>query len=163
MIWRQHHLLTVNILYFDRHDGEAVTTEDFVKVMADASGLDLTQFKLWYSQAGTPNIDVTDSYNEKDHTYTLSFKQYCLLAQHASNKPFYIPIKLGLISEKTGKDLTSSLQKKNADEHVLYLTEAEQIFVFTDVAEKPIPSLLRDFSAPVKLNYTYSTTNYYSY
>jgi aminopeptidase N len=143
-------------LYFKRHDGEAVTTEDFVRVMEDASGLDLTQFKLWYSQAGTPNIDVTDSYNEKDKTYTLSFKQYCPLAQHASNKPFYIPIKLGLISEKTGKDLTSSFRKKNADEHIVHLTEDEQSFVFTDVAEKPVPSLLRDFSAPVKLNYPYS-------
>ncbi len=143
-------------LYFDRHDGEAVTTEDFVKVMEDASGLDLTQFKLWYSQAGTPNIDVIDSYNEKDKTYTLSLKQYCPLAQHSSNKPFYIPIKMGLISERTGKGLTSAFQNKKTDEHIIHLSDAEQSFVFTDVAEKPIPSLLRDFSAPVKLNYNYN-------
>jgi len=143
-------------LYFSRHDGEAVTTEDFVKVMEDASGLDFTQFKLWYSQAGTPNVDATDSYNEKDKTYTLSLKQYCPLARHTQNKPFYIPIKMALINGKTGGDLSSFYQNKKDDEHIIYLSNAEQNFIFTDVAEKPIPSLLRDFSAPVKLSYNYN-------
>jgi aminopeptidase N len=142
-------------LYFERHDGQAVTTEDFVKAMEDGSGVDLSQFKLWYSQAGTPNIEVKDNYNEQDHSYTLSLRQYSD-QQHANNKPFHIPIKLGLVSEKTGENLTSSYEGKVSAEHIIHLKNSEQKFIFNNVSEKPIPSLLRDFSAPVKIYYPYT-------
>lgn len=141
-------------LYFLRHDGDAVTIEDFIKAIEDESGVDLSQFKLWYSQAGTPNIDVADNYNEQDHTYTLSLKQYCI-SQHSKNKPFFIPIKLGLVGEKTGENLTVIYQNKASAEHILFLKDHEQNFVFKNVTEKPIPSILRDFSAPVKIYYPY--------
>src|SRR5690606_2781380 len=85
-------------LYFERHDGQAVTTEDFVAALADASGRDLTQFKRWYSQAGTPRLHVTDSYDEDAREYTLHIKQSCPPTPECQNKlPFHIPVAMGLL------------------------------------------------------------------
>ncbi|ACE84417.1 aminopeptidase N [Cellvibrio japonicus] len=150
-------------LYFDRHDGQAVTTEDFVTALADASGRDLSQFKRWYSQAGTPRLDVTDYYDEDAQTYSLTIKQSCPPTPECQNKlPFHIPIAMGLLG--SAGDLPLYLQGSQPDfetsdntHRVLELTDAEQTFVFERVQEKPVPSLLRGFSAPVKLNYAYST------
>jgi aminopeptidase N len=149
-------------LYFERHDGQAVTTEDFVAALADASGKDLTQFKRWYSQAGTPRLQVVDEYNEDTQEYSLHIKQTCPATPECQQKlPFHIPIAMGLLG--SAGDLPLYLKgaepdfKTNDNTHaVIELTQAEQTFVFVRVKEKPVPSLLRGFSAPVKLHYDYS-------
>lgn len=149
-------------LYFERHDGQAVTTEDFVAALADASGKDLTQFKRWYSQAGTPRLHVTDEYNEDTQEYSLHIKQTCPPTPESKEKlPFHIPIALGLLG--SAGDLPLVLKNAEPDfetsdntHKVIELTQAEQTFVFERVQEKPVPSLLRGFSAPVKLHYDYS-------
>ena len=149
-------------LYFDRHDGQAVTTEDFVKALEDASGRDLTQFKRWYSQAGTPRLQITDSYDEESEEYSLTIRQSCPPTPECENKlPFHIPIAVGLIG--SAGDLPLVIKNAEPDFEtgdntykVLELTEAEQTFVFERVQEKPVPSLLRGFSAPVKWHYDYS-------
>ncbi|MGI1678127.1 MAG: aminopeptidase N [Cellvibrionaceae bacterium] len=151
-------------LYFDRHDGQAVTINEFTDAMEFVSGRDLTQFKHWYTQAGTPIIAVTDQYDAKNKTYTLTVKQSCPSTpkQPASEKlPYHIPLAMGLIGQEG--ELTASLgnnaEKSIANHFVLEVTQPEQSFVFTDVQEKPVPSLLRDFSAPVRLRYDYSREN----
>lgn len=149
-------------LYFERHDGQAVTTEDFVAALADASGKDLTQFKRWYSQAGTPRLHVTDEYNEDSQEYSLHIKQTCPPTPECQQKlPFHIPIAIGLLG--SAGDLPLVLKNAEPDfetsdntHKVIELTQAEQTFVFERVQEKPVPSLLRGFSAPVKLAYDYS-------
>lgn len=146
-------------LYFDRNDGKAVTTEDFVKAMEDASSVDLTQFRRWYSQAGTPNVEVRDEYNADNKTYTLYLKQWCLPTPGQAKKDnFHIPIRMALYDSK-GKEIPlhqKGEKAKNETVKVLSLTESEQAFEFVDVPEKPLPSLLRNFSAPIKLHYPYT-------
>ncbi|XXF10572.1 aminopeptidase N [Pseudomonas sp. D2-3] len=147
-------------LYFERHDGQAVTCDDFVKAMEDASGIDLTQFKRWYTQAGTPRLAVSDSYDAAARTYTLTFTQSCPATpgqSESSKLPFVIPVELGLLDGQ-GNDLPLRLQGEAAavgSNRVLSITEAQQSFTFVDIAEKPLPSLLRGFSAPVKLSFAY--------
>jgi aminopeptidase N len=141
-------------LYFNRHDGQAVTINEFVSAMEDANSLSLTQFKRWYKSAGTPVVDVESYYDNAAKTYTLTFKQSC-------EEPFLIPIQLGLIGQ-SGQELRIELapgliNKRGAYENGIFkLTEQEQVLVFSDIKEEPVPSLLRDFSAPIKLNYDYS-------
>ncbi|MDH1212106.1 aminopeptidase N [Pseudomonas chengduensis] len=146
-------------LYFERHDGQAVTCDDFVKAMEDASGIDLTQFKRWYTQAGTPRLEVSEAYDEAAQTYSLTFRQSCPATPGQSEKlPFVIPVALGLLDAQ-GFELPLRLQGESAAQgtsRVLSVTEAEQTFTFEGVAEKPLPSLLRGFSAPVKLHFPYS-------
>jgi len=145
-------------LYFERHDGQAVTCDDFVKAMEDANGVDLTQFKRWYSQAGTPRLTVEESYDAAAQSYTLTFRQSCPATPGQSEKqPFVIPVQMGLI-DKLGNALSLRLQGEehaHGSDRVLQVTEAEQSFTFVGLAEKPLPSLLRGFSAPVKLNFPY--------
>ena len=130
-------------LYFDRHDGQAVTCDDFVKAMSDASGVDLTQFKLWYSQAGTPEVAATGSYDDAKKIYSLTLKQSLRPTPgQPDKKPMHIPVAVGLISAN-GDEIQST--------QILHLTETEQTFTFKNIAAKPVPSILRDFSAPVKL------------
>lgn len=149
-------------LYFSRHDGQAVTTEDFVAALADASGKDLTQFKRWYSQAGTPRLQVTDEYNEDTQEYSLHIKQTCPPTPECQQKlPFHIPIAMGLLGSAGDlplclKDVEPDFETGDNTHKVIELTQPEQTFVFTRVQEKPVPSLLRGFSAPVKLHYDYS-------
>ncbi len=148
-------------LYFERHDGQAVTTEDFVKAMEDASGLDLSQFqKTWYNQAGTPTLAITDRYDPHTKEYALTIKQSTPATPEKKVKdPFHIPIRLGLLDSK-GQDIPLVL--KNSGEvslthrDILNLTKNQATFVFKNVPEKPVPSLLRNWSAPVKLNYDYT-------
>ncbi|MBF7729280.1 aminopeptidase N [Pseudomonas sp. N040] len=146
-------------LYFARHDGQAVTCDDFVKAMEDASGQDLTQFKRWYSQAGTPRLEASGSYDAAAQSYTLSFRQSCPATPGQSEKlPFVIPVELGLLDAR-GHELPLRLQGEAAavgSNRVLSVTAAEQSFTFVDLAEQPLPSLLRGFSAPVKLQFPYS-------
>ena len=134
-------------LYFERHDGRAVTTDDFVAAMQDASGIDLTQFKRWYDQAGTPVLDVTGEYDAQAKRYTLNVKQFCPPTPGQPDKlTFHIPLAVGLVGPD-GKDLASNL---------LSVRQAEERFVFEDVAQKPVPSILRGFSAPVTVKYAYT-------
>jgi aminopeptidase N len=141
-------------LYFERHDGQAVTTDDFVKALEDANHEDFSQFKLWYSQAGTPVLDVQRQYNEQDKTYTLTIKQSCPPTPgQKEKKPFHIPLAMGLLDSK-GRDIPLQLQGETEavdGTRVLNIREAEQSFQFVNVPDQPVPSLLRGFSAPVKV------------
>jgi len=146
-------------LYFERHDGQAVTCDDFIAAMQDVSGIDLTQFKRWYSQAGTPELQVSDNYDAATQTYQLQVKQSCPDTPGQTNKlPFVIPLSIALLN-KQGEAIPLQLQGESAavqDERVLSVIAAEQTFTFINVAEQPLPSLLRGFSAPVELRYDYS-------
>ena len=140
-------------LYFDRHDGQAVTIEEFVKAMEDVSGRDLTQFRRWYKQAGTPTLSVHAEYDSQAKTYRLEFTQNCPATPGQKDKlPFVIPVKLGLL----GKQGELPVNAAGDNETVVELTQAKQQVVFENIDEEPIPSLLRGFSAPVKLDYNYS-------
>ncbi|UVM20440.1 aminopeptidase N [Pseudomonas wadenswilerensis] len=145
-------------LYFERHDGQAVTCDDFIKAMEDANGVDLTQFKRWYSQAGTPRLAVSEAYDSAAQTYSLTFRQSCpATPDKVEKKPFVIPVELGLLDAQ-GNDIALRLQGEAAADgtsRVLSVTEAEQTFTFEGIAAKPLPSLLRGFSAPVKLSFPY--------
>jgi aminopeptidase N len=144
-------------LYFARHDGQAVTCDDFRLAMADANGRDLTQFERWYSQAGTPIVQAETRYDEAARTYELRLIQTCPPTPGQPEKlPFHIPVAVGLLG-KDGRDLPLTLDGNQVGTTaVLELTEADQTFVFTDVPEQPTPSILRDFSAPVILKHGYS-------
>jgi aminopeptidase N len=128
-------------LYFDRHDGQAVRIEEFVQAHADANNKDLSQFMLWYHEAGTPELNISTQYHSDKKQYTLTIQQ-----QHKSNKAFYMPFKMGLL-DSTGKEIVSDK---------LELKNLKEVFTFNNISEKPVISLLRDFSAPVKLNYNYT-------
>ena len=141
-------------LYFERHDGEAATCEDFVKAMEEASGVDLTQFRNWYSQAGTPVITVTDEYDADAEEYHLTFAQSCPATPgQETKKPFHIPVGLALLDD-AGECLP--LNAQGDKETVLPLKQARETFIFKDCKSRPLPSLLRNFSAPVRVRYDYS-------
>ncbi|HSP31671.1 MAG TPA: aminopeptidase N, partial [Halomonas sp.] len=145
-------------LYFERFDGQAVTIEDFVGCMAEVSGEDFSQFMRWYSQAGTPDIDAHGEYDYVHGEFHLTLRQRTPATPGQPDKqPLHIPVRMGLVGSKSGQDLTLTLDgKKIGKDAVIHLRDDEQTFVFTDVAEAPVPSLLREFSAPVKLHYPYS-------
>ena len=147
-------------LYFGRHDGQAVTTDDFVKAIEDANDIDLSQFKRWYSQAGTPQITVGTEYDVVRRQLTISIKQQCPATPDQKQKvPFHIPVAIGLL-DKQGQAMPlqqlGQAQASERDTQVLSVTEAEQQFTFINVATEPVLSLLRGFSAPVKINLTRS-------
>lgn len=130
-------------LYFKRHDGQAVTIDDFVAAMQDANEVDLTQFKRWYSQAGTPEVTVESEYDAGQ--LKLMFKQTCpKTPDDDEKKPFHIPIKIALFDNR-GESIA-------IDNDLLELRETEQTFHFDGLQEKPLVSLLRDFSAPIILH-----------
>ncbi len=142
-------------LYFKRHDGTAATCEDFVKAMEDASGVDLTQFRAWYRQSGTPEVEVKIDYNATSQTLFLRMKQRTPpTAEQAKKEPLVIPIDIELY-DKNGKVIELEYQgEKSAS--LLVMTKPEQVFKFDKVMEKPFISLLRDFSAPIKLYCDYT-------
>ena len=141
-------------LYFQRHDGQAVTCDDFRAAMADANGINLDQFALWYSQAGTPVLEAEGRL--KNNTFELTIKQTVPPTPDMADKqPMMIPVKVGLLN-RNGEAVAFDYQGKRATEAVLLLTEAEQTFPLEGVTEAVVPSLLRGFSAPVHLNYPYS-------
>jgi aminopeptidase N len=146
-------------LYFSRHDGQAVTTEDFIQAMADASGRDFSQFLRWYRQSGTPRLEVRGKYDAGHESFTLTVKQSCPPTPGQPQKePFYLPLAMGLVGQD-GQDLPLQLQGETetlAGTKVLVIRDSQQEFVFTHVSQKPAPSLLRNFSAPVKLDYPYT-------
>jgi len=147
-------------LYFERHDGQAVTTEDFVRCMEDASGRDLSRFRRWYSQAGTPELMVSGDYDPGDCTYTLTVRQHTPPTPGQPYKePLHIPLAIGLLDGE-GKDfplrLAGEAQAPVPGTRMLELFETEEQFRFVDVPTRPVPSILRGFSAPVKARFDYS-------
>lgn len=134
-------------LYFTRHDGQAVTIEDFVRAMEDASKTDLQQFRLWYTQAGTPVLDIQDHYDESNKIYRMTIKQSCPPTPgQPEKKSFHIPINMGLL-DQDGNELSHQL---------LQVKQAEEAYTFENIPSRPVPSLLRCFSAPVKIRRDYT-------
>ncbi len=146
-------------LYFERHDGQAVTTDDFLAAMADANGIDLSLFRRWYSQAGTPLLDIRGAYDEAAGEFRLQVRQSCPDTPGQSGKqPFLVPLQIGLLGPD-GKDLSLQLLGEDAPQgtsRTLKIAAAEQELVFVNLPATPVPSLLRGFSAPVKVRYPYS-------
>ncbi|MEM7191545.1 MAG: aminopeptidase N, partial [Pseudomonadota bacterium] len=138
-------------LYFERHDGEAATVEDFVSAMADASGRDLTQFMRWYTQSGTPEIACSLDYDAHAKTARLKVNQVVPPTPGQNTKePMHIPLKVGLIGAN-GDELPLKVNGQLVADGLLELTEREQTFEFEDIPAPPTPSILRDFSAPVRV------------
>lgn len=130
-------------IYFNRHDGQAVTCDEWAKSIVDGSGVDFTQFMRWYEQAGTPEVTADMTYDAAKKTVTLTLSQHTApTADGSAKKPFHIPVAVGLLGPK-GEDLVGT--------RILELKEPTQTFTFEGIAAKPVPSILRDFSAPVKL------------
>jgi len=154
-------------LYFERHDGQAVTCDDFVRAMEEVSGRDLAQFKNWYSQAGTPVLAIVGKYDADAATFTLDVKQSCPPTPgQSAKKPFHIPLKLALLGDAGALRLQLKGEPVNAEsedntEIVLDITQPQQSFVFENLPEAPVPSLLRGFSAPVRLQYPYTRDELY--
>jgi len=157
-------------LFFQRHDGQAVTTEEFIAAMESVSSRELSQFKRWYSQAGTPKVAFSGKYNAERKQFALTVKQTCsATAECQHKKPFHIPLTLSLLGHESALPLTlqaagdegnqpasRQMQARDQAEIMLEVTEPEQTFIFEQVKERPVPSLFRDFSAPVKWSYDYS-------
>ncbi|MCK5898270.1 MAG: aminopeptidase N, partial [Methylococcales bacterium] len=137
-------------LYFDRHDGQAVTCDDFIQAMEEASSISLQQFKRWYTQVGTPVVNVLETYDSQTQTLTLTLEQH-----HQAPQPLQIPIKIGLLNAKNGS--VEKIQQEASvavDEMVLSLTQKSQQFIFKNLKAQPVVSLLRSFSAPIKVNFS---------
>jgi len=139
-------------LYFSRHDGQAATCDDWIACMEEASGMDLTQFRLWYSQAGTPSVSFKGIYDPKEERYTAALAQKIPDTPGQSDKkPMHIPVAFGLLGEN-GEDLIGT--------KILHLTEKNQSFTFENIKARPVPSVLRGFSAPVNLVTNLSDEDY---
>ena len=151
-------------LYFARHDGQAVTCDDFAQAIADANPASalarlLPQFKRWYSQAGTPRLQARGHYDASAKTYTLDFSQSCAATPgQPSKEPFVLPVSLGLVGT-SGATLPLQLQGSTdpaGNSHLFVLTQPDESITFINVGEEPVPSILRAFSAPVVLDFDYS-------
>lgn len=146
-------------LYFDRHDGQAVTIDDFICAMADASGRDLEQFTRWYHQASTPVLSFTESYDDTLSQYTLTVRQSCPpSAETATKLPFHIPISMSLIGEAGALplQLQGGPQNNDSDDNtqlIIELKATQESFVFEKVNEKPVASVMRGLSAPVRIEF----------
>ncbi|HAT36313.1 MAG TPA: aminopeptidase N [Rhodospirillaceae bacterium] len=148
-------------LYFERHDGQAVTCDDFVAAMEDAGDTDLGHFRRWYSQAGTPTLNADGRYEEVSHRYTLTLTQETAPTPGQPEKsPLHIPVRFALMDTE-GKELR--LGADGETERVLHLTEPEQSFVFDEIQNPPVASLLRGFSAPVKLKWQERSADEYAF
>jgi aminopeptidase N len=135
-------------LYVKRHDGQAVTCDDFVRAIADANKENLTQFMRWYQQAGTPTVKATSRYDEKTKTLRLTLNQKTPATPGQKTKlPLHIPFAVGMLDAK-GHEIRKT--------EILHLTKPSQEFIFRNLKSKPVLSLLRDFSAPIRLNYAQS-------
>ena len=146
-------------LYFERHDGQAVTCDDFLAAMADANGVDLQRFGAWYSQSGTPEVSVTTEYDAERSRFTLNLSQRTLpTIDQQEKQALVIPFKMGLLSPQ-GEEYPLQLSGEDSPSgtsRLLVLEEDEQSFTFVNIPQAPVPSLLRDYSAPVKLRHTWS-------
>lgn len=143
-------------LYIKENDGKAATCEDFVSAMERANELDLTQFRRWYSQSGTPELLISDAYDEKNHTYHLTVSQSTPpTADQMEKVNLHIPLKIALYAQDGTKQMLQCDGKPLSG--VLNITEKDQVFEFHGIYGRPVPALLEDFSAPVKLDYDYTT------
>ncbi len=140
-------------LYFERHDGDAATIEDFIKVFADVSGQDFSQFALWYDQAGTPKVEAECQHDATQETFTITLKQSLAPTPgQSTKKPMHIPVGFGLIGPN-GEDIYPSLvEGGEVSDGVIHLRRQSETVVFHGIGERPVPSLLRGFSAPVNLS-----------
>jgi len=153
-------------LYFERHDGQAVTCDDFAQAIADANpssalAQNLSAFKHWYSQAGTPRLQASGAYNADERSYTLTLRQRCpATPDQTDKKPFVVPVTLGLLS-RDGAAMPLQLADANDSvlQQTLVLTEESASFTFANINSEPVPSLLRGFSAPVVLEDGLSATD----
>ena len=147
-------------LYFQRYDGQAATCENFIGAMEEGGGIDLAQFRNWYSQAGTPEVTVSDAFDEQTGCYTLTVEQSCPATPGQREKaPFVIPLAMGLLGEQGNLPLRlqGAVDEKDAPCHrVLVVDQPKQSYVFEGIKRRQVPSLLRGFSAPVRLHYNYS-------
>ncbi|MCK9790165.1 aminopeptidase N [Providencia sp. CIM-Carb-044] len=142
-------------LYVHRHDGSAATCDDFVQAMEDASNVDLSLFRRWYSQSGTPVLTVRDEYSPEKQQYMLHVSQMTpATADQAEKLPLHIPLDIELYDEQGG--IITLKRDGSVVNSVLNITQETQTFVFDEVTSRPVPSLLREFSAPVKLDYNYT-------
>lgn len=146
--------------YFTRHDGQAVTVEDWVSALSAGSGVDLSAFLNWYNQPGTPVLHVTSQYDEAAKTLTLNFEQQVKAnAKYPNLKPVPIPVALALFDAQNGEQLilnSADLQENHVKDGMYLFDQAQAQITLSDVAERPVVSLLRNFSAPVKLNFAYT-------
>ena len=146
--------------YVELFDGQAVTTEDFLYAMESANDVEFKQFRRWYNQAGTPVCTIKGDYDAEASTFTLNVKQSCApTADESPKEPFYIPMIMGLL-DQDGNDVPLCLGDEDSSvadtSRMLIVDSPEQKFVFTEVDNKPVPSLFRNFSAPVKVEYDYT-------
>ncbi|MCF6370496.1 aminopeptidase N [Rhizobium halophilum] len=140
-------------LYFERHDGDAATVEDFVKCFEDATGRDLTQFSLWYHQAGTPLVTASGAYDAAASTFTLSLEQRVPATPGQPTKePMYIPLSFALILDNGSVATPTTVSGGEVTGDVLHLTERTQVFTFSGISSRPVLSLNRSFSAPINLH-----------
>ncbi|UYL07570.1 aminopeptidase N [Bdellovibrio sp. SKB1291214] len=150
--------------YFRRHDGQAVTTEDFAAAISEPNGKDFTQFKRWYNQSGTPVVAIQERFDDKAGEYHLTLEQSCPPTPNQPKKdPFHIPLMMGLL-DKSGKELNLNCEKieKNSDgQNVIELKAQKETYVFKGLKERPVLSILREFSAPVNLNWEASEEDLY--
>ena len=139
-------------LYFDRHDGEAATVEDFIACFAEVAGRDLSQFMTWYEQAGTPQLVCALSYDKRNKTAQLKVEQVLPATPgEARKKPLHIPLRLGLLGSD-GQDFDLVLETgEHVSDGVIHVTKRSETFRFSEITSRPVPSLLRGFSAPVNL------------
>ena len=146
-------------LYFDRHDGQAVTVEDFVRAMEDGGGKDLGQFRRWYEQSGTPRLEAAGVYDPAARTFTLTLRQSCPPTPgQQEKKPFHIPLAMGLL-DRQGREIPCTLAGEAASgpaTRILEIRDTDEAFVFTGLSSEPLPALLRGFSAPVRISYPWS-------
>ena len=150
-------------LYFNTFDGQAVRTEDFVWAMQEASGFHLEHFKLWYSQSGTPEVDIKTAFDKEAKTFSLTLTQSYLSPTQTDQKPYFFPFQLGLLGRSGDENtlgLSSSKGQPFIDRGVLLISEEEETFVFKGITEEPVMSLNRNFSAPVKVHTSYSLEEY---
>jgi len=149
-------------LYFQRHDGQAVTTDDFVQAMQDASSVDLALFRRWYDRAGTPVVEVSATHNAEQQRFVLHVRQSCNIApDEDANDPLHIPFAVGLV-DADGQDIDLQLEgetRAGGTTRVLSVTKHEQDFVFVGIERAPTPSLLRGFSAPVISRFEYDESD----
>ena len=146
-------------LYFERHDGQAVTCDDFLAAMADANGVNLDHFGRWYSQSGTPQIHITDHYDASTQTYSLTLRQHTAPTHEQKDKQaLVIPFALGLLTAE-GKELPLQMETEteaSTGTRLLVMENEEQVYTFINIPQAPVPSLFRDYSAPVKIHFDYS-------
>jgi aminopeptidase N len=150
--------------YFKRHDGQAVTTDDFAAAISEPNGKDFTQFKRWYTQAGTPTVTVSEAYDAGKKEYQLTLEQSCAPTPNQAKKEnFHIPLMLGLLDSKGQElNLVSDKVSTNSDgKHVIELRDKKEVHTFKNIAERPVLSILREFSAPVHLKWNAAAEDLY--